>query len=96
MDLILGIYEYEPETKDTTKDVLRAAEKMGILDPKADTVPIERIARYFLEDFAQTQTGNRQWTKDKSKEEQKEERAERRKVLGESLLRYDQRAPYLP
>jgi len=94
VDLILGIYEYEPETKDTTKDVLRAAEKMGILDPKADTVPIERIARYFLEDFAQTQTGNRQWTKDKSKEEQKEERAERRKVLGESLLSVGNDVPF--
>ena len=67
--------------------MLRAAEKMGILDSKADRVPIERIARYFLEDFALTQTGNRQWTKDKSKEDQKAERAERRKVLGESLLR---------
>ena len=28
VDLILGIYEYESGTKDTTKDVLRAAEKM--------------------------------------------------------------------
>ena len=50
---VSGIYEYEPGIKDTTKDVLFAAEKMGILDQNADRVPIERIARYFLEDFAQ-------------------------------------------
>jgi hypothetical protein len=53
---------------------------MGILDPNADAVPIERIARYFLEDFANAQSGQRQWTKDKSKEDQQAERAERRKV----------------
>ena len=50
------------------------------MDPNADAVPIERIARYFLEDFANAQSGQRQWTKDKSKEDQKAERAERRKV----------------
>merc|ERR1719199_60204 len=94
VDLILGIYEYEPGTKDTTKDVLMAAEKMGILDPKADRVPIERIARFFLNDFANTQSGNRQWTKDKTKEQQKEERAERRKILGESLLSVGDDVPF--
>merc|ERR1719183_1801559 len=94
VDLILGIYEYEPGTKDTTKDVLMAAEKMGILDPKADRVPIERIARFFLNDFANTQSGNRQWTKDKTKEQQKEERAERRKILGESLLSVGNDVPF--
>merc|ERR1719199_541029 len=73
VDLILGIYEYEPDLKDTTKDLLRAAEKMGILDPNADPVPIERIARFFLNDFANTQSGKREWTKDKSKEEQVKE-----------------------
>lgn len=55
VDLILGIYEYDPVNKDTTKDVLRAAEKMGILDPNADMVPIEKICRFFLKDFADTQ-----------------------------------------
>jgi len=94
VDLILGIYEYEPDLKDTTKDVLRAAEKMGILSPNADPVPIERIARYFLEDFANTQQGKREWTKDKSKEDQKAERAERRKVLGESLLSVGDDVPF--
>merc|ERR1719183_15189 len=94
VDLILGIYEYEPDLKDTTKDVLMAAEKMGILDPKADRVPIERIARFFLNDFANTQSGNRQWTKDKTKEQQKEERAERRKILGESLLSVGNDVPF--
>jgi len=94
VDLILGIYEYEPGTKDTTKDVLRAAEKMGILDPNADTVPIERIARYFLEDFANSQSGKREWTKDKSKEDQKQERADRRLVLGESLLSVGDDVPF--
>jgi len=34
VDLILGIYEFDPTNKDTTKDVLRAAEKMGILNPQ--------------------------------------------------------------
>ena len=94
VDLILGIYEYEPDLKDTTKDVLRAAEKMGILDPNADPVPIERIARFFLNDFANTQSGKREWTKDKSKEEQVKERAERRKVLGESLLSVGNDVPF--
>jgi len=94
VDLILGIYEYEPETKDTTKDVLQAAIKMGILSDNADPVPIERIARYFLEDFANTQNGKRAWTKDKTKEQQQEERAARRKVLGESLLSVGNDVPF--
>jgi len=50
VDLILGIYEYEPGVKDTTKQVLLAGERMGILDPNADKVPIERICRYFLQE----------------------------------------------
>ena len=37
--------------------------QQGILDPNADTVPIERIARYFLEDFSNSQAGKREWTK---------------------------------
>merc|ERR1719199_2188650 len=94
VDLILGIYEYEPGTKDTTKDVLRAAEKMGILDPNADKVPIERICRYFLQDFANTQAGAREWTKDKSPEAKKEERNKRRAELGESLLSVGNDVPF--
>jgi hypothetical protein len=34
-------------------------------------VPIEKITRFFLNDFANTQKGQRQWTKDKTKDEQK-------------------------
>ncbi len=37
--------------------MLAAAEKMGILDPNADRVPIQRIARFFLNDFANTNQG---------------------------------------
>jgi len=94
VDLILGIYEFDPETKDTTKDVLRAAVRMGILNPSADTVPVERIARYFLNDFYETQKGMRQWTKDKSPEEAKAERAARRSQLGESLLSVGSDVPF--
>jgi hypothetical protein len=42
---------------------------------QADMVPIEKICRYFLVDFANTQSGARQWTKDKTKEQQKQERS---------------------
>lgn len=70
VDLILGIYEYSPD-KDTTNQVLRAAEKMGILDPQADMVPISKITRFFLSDFASAQSGKRQWTKDKTKDDAK-------------------------
>jgi len=94
VDLILGIYEFDPETKDTTKDVLRAAVRMGILNPSADTVPVERIARYFLNDFYQTQQGMRKWTKDKSPEDAKTERAARRAQLGESLLSVGSDVPF--
>jgi len=94
VDLILGIYEFDPDTKDTTKDVLAAAEKMGILDPAADRVPIQRIARFFLNDFANANQGKRKWTKDLSKEEAKEERAARRAQLGESLLSVGSDVPF--
>eukprot|EP00286_Rhodomonas_abbreviata_P019366 CAMPEP_0181297322 /NCGR_PEP_ID=MMETSP1101-20121128/5177_1 /TAXON_ID=46948 /ORGANISM="Rhodomonas abbreviata, Strain Caron Lab Isolate" /LENGTH=678 /DNA_ID=CAMNT_0023402249 /DNA_START=185 /DNA_END=2221 /DNA_ORIENTATION=- len=94
VDLILGIYEFDPDTKDTTKDVLRAAERMGILDPNADTVPIQRIARYFLNDFANANAGKREWTKDKSKEDAAEERKARRAELGESLLSVGSDVPF--
>jgi len=94
VDLILGIYEYDPDTKDTTKDVLAAAEKMGILDPAADRVPIQRIARFFLNDFANANAGKRKWTKDLSKEEAAEERAARRAQLGESLLSVGSDVPF--
>jgi len=94
VDLILGIYDYDSTQKDTTKAVCRAAERMGILDPQADMVPIEKITRFFLNDFANTQKGQRQWTKDKTKDQQKEERAARRSVLGESLLSVGSDVPF--
>jgi len=94
VELILGIYEYDPANKDTTKQVLRAAERMGILDPNADMVPIEKITRFFLEDFANAQSGQRKWTKDKTKEEAKSERAERKSILGESLLSVGNDVPF--
>lgn len=94
VDLILGIYEFDPNGKDTTKEVLAAAETMGILDPNADKVPIERICRYFLCDFANTKSGRRGWTKDKTKEEQLAERAARRAQLGESLLSVGSEVPF--
>jgi hypothetical protein len=40
VDLILGIYDYDPNQKDTTKAVCRAAERMGILDPQVTTVSL--------------------------------------------------------
>eukprot|EP00290_Baffinella_frigidus_P007064 CAMPEP_0180134216 /NCGR_PEP_ID=MMETSP0986-20121125/10023_1 /TAXON_ID=697907 /ORGANISM="non described non described, Strain CCMP2293" /LENGTH=729 /DNA_ID=CAMNT_0022074521 /DNA_START=48 /DNA_END=2237 /DNA_ORIENTATION=+ len=93
VDLILGIYEYAPGVKDTTKAVLAAGEKMGILDPSADKVPVERIARYFLQDFANTQSGAKV-TKDMTKEQKVDDKKARRSELGESLLSVGNDVPF--
>ena len=53
-----------------------------------------RSALLRLQDFANTQAGAREWTKDKSPEAKKEERNKRRAELGESLLSVGNDVPF--
>ncbi|CAM9790093.1 unnamed protein product [Chrysoparadoxa australica] len=77
VNLIFAIYENEPVL------CCDALEEMGILQPGADRISVERVARSFLGEFTNTITKGTKWTSELDREEQKQLRKERRAQLGE-------------
>uniref|UniRef100_A0A6T9YI57 Uncharacterized protein n=1 Tax=Bigelowiella natans TaxID=227086 RepID=A0A6T9YI57_BIGNA len=74
-----------------------ALEEMGILQPDSDRLSVERISRFFLEDFQKTLKASpeeEKWINQLSPEEKKKARAERRAKLGADLLSVGNDVPF--
>jgi len=89
VNLIFGIYENDAvETCD-------ALEEMGILREGSDRVSVEKIARFFLNEFSGTINQKEgKWVQELDKEQAKEIRKQRRLKLGQDLLTVGNDVPF--
>ena len=86
VDLIFAVYENEP------KEACNALESIGVLKRGVDRVSIEKIARYFLNEF---QGGIKEkWVTELPKEEQKKILRKRRAQLGSDLFSVGSDVPF--
>jgi predicted unusual protein kinase regulating ubiquinone biosynthesis (AarF/ABC1/UbiB family) len=89
VNLIFGIYEVD------VKETCNALEEMGILRKGVDRISVEKIARYFLSEFALGVSGEKEWSSQLSKEEQKALKNKRRAQLGSDLFSVGSDVPFV-
>lgn len=80
VDLVYSLYKNEPNI------AVDALEKMGVLRPSIDRFSIERIARNYVNTFAETVSSDEKWDNQLDPEEAKERRRARRAKLGSDLF----------
>lgn len=88
VDLIFGVYENEP------KLVCDAAEEIGILKKGVDRISVEKLARYFVNEFSQGSQGKSKFLNQLSPEEQKLKRKQRRSQLANDLFSVGNDVPF--
>jgi predicted unusual protein kinase regulating ubiquinone biosynthesis (AarF/ABC1/UbiB family) len=88
VDLIFGIYEND------SKDVCDSLEKIGVLKKNVDRVSVEKIARFFLNEFTNSIKPGETFTKDLTAEERAAVRKSRRQQLGTDLFSVGSDVPF--
>lgn len=88
VDLIFAVYENDP------KAACDGLETMDILRRGADRVSVEKIARFFLNEFQKTMSGSQKWINQLDKNEQKRVVKNQRAQLGEDLLSVSSDLPF--
>jgi len=88
VDLIFAVYENDP------KAACDGLETMDILRRNTDRVSVEKIARFFLNEFQATMKGQQKWVNQLSKDEQKSKVKNQRAQLGEDLLSVSSDLPF--
>jgi predicted unusual protein kinase regulating ubiquinone biosynthesis (AarF/ABC1/UbiB family) len=88
VDLIFGVYENDP------KGVCDSLEQIEVLNPNSDRVSVEKIARYFLNEFSSASAPEGKYVNQLSKEEQKAIRRKRRAQLGADLFSVGSDVPF--
>ena len=89
VNLVFGIYEND------AKESCDALEEMGVLRKGVDRVSVEKIARYFLNEFSSGVADKQKWASQLSKEEQKVLRNKRRAQLGADLFSVGSDVPFV-
>jgi len=84
VDFIFGLFN------GSAKDICNAMEKIGIINPNADRISIEKIGRYFVA----SARGNMMKGGMKTKEEKKAAMAERLATIGEDLIAVGDDVPF--
>lgn len=88
VNLIFGVYESD------AKEVCDSLEEMEVLKRGVDRISVEKIARYFLNEFKDGSSNDGTYTKDLPKEEAKKLRRRRRAQLGEDLFSVGSDVPF--
>mmetsp|Transcript_10521 Transcript_10521/g.23356 ORF Transcript_10521/g.23356 Transcript_10521/m.23356 type:complete len:700 (+) Transcript_10521:107-2206(+) len=88
VDLIFAIYE------SNAREACDALETIEVLSKGSDRVSVEKIARSFLQEFAQGIKPGEKWPKNMSKEEQDELRRRRRVQLGADFFSVGTDTPF--
>ncbi|RYH00858.1 AarF/ABC1/UbiB kinase family protein, partial [archaeon] len=88
VNLVFGIYEND------VMEVCDALEVMGVLKRGVDRVSIEKIVRFFLEEFASGIKPGERWTSQLSPEKQREIQKQRRLKLGADLFAVGNDVPF--
>ena len=88
VDLIFGVYENEPKT------VCDACEQIGILRKGVDRISVEKLARYFVNEFYMGSKGQSKFLNQMTAEEAKQKRKERRQQLAADLFTVGSDVPF--
>jgi predicted unusual protein kinase regulating ubiquinone biosynthesis (AarF/ABC1/UbiB family) len=88
VNLIFGIYEND------VKEVCNALEEIGILRKGVDRVSVEKIVRYFLNEFSNGIKPGEKWSGQLPPEEQAKIRKQRRLKLGADLFSVGNDVPF--
>lgn len=88
VNLIFGIYENE------VKDVCDALEAIGVLKKGVDRMSVEKIVRFFLNEFANGIKPGEKWITDLPEEQQREIKRQRRLKLGADLFSVGNDVPF--
>lgn len=88
VDLIFGVYENEPV------EVCDSLEKIGVLRKGVDRVSVEKIARFFLNEFTAGSSGKSKFLNQLPEEERKQKLKERRSQLASDLFTLSGDVPF--
>jgi len=88
VNLIFGIYEND------TKEVCDALESIEVLRRGVDRQSVEKIVRFFLQEFQGGVKSGGKWVSQLSKDEQREIRRQRRQQLGADLFSVGSDVPF--